>query len=53
MHIAGHPAGNDDDASSEPDYVAVLTCSGRGEPLTVADVAMIKLAGRCAAAAVY
>ncbi len=59
VHIAGHPAGNDDDddddddALTEPDYVAVLTCSGRGEPLTVADVAVIKLAGRCAAAAVH
>jgi len=54
----GHGGGNNGAAdtgaadSPELEYVAALTCSGLGTPPTTGDVALIKLAGRCAAGAV-
>ena len=54
---AGHPAGDPGEPAEsdyvESDYVAELTCSGIGEPPTPGEVALIKLAGRCAAIAVH
>lgn len=52
VHTAGHPDEDDEDAA-EPGYVAALTCRGHGEHPTAGEVALIKLAGRCAATAVH
>ena len=56
---AGQPAvsdthpGDSDDGLVGPDYIAAINCHGRGEPPTAGDVALIKMAGRCAASLVH
>lgn len=49
VYTAGYPVSSSATAlPTEPDYVAVLTCGGSGEPPTVGEVALIELAGHYA-----
>ena len=48
VFTAGHPG-----AGGDPDYVAALTCTGRADPPTPTQVAVVKLASQHATAAVH
>lgn len=53
VYTTSQAPGRDDSSSTDPDYVAALTCGGSGAPPTVGEVALIKLAGHYAGAAVH
>ena len=51
---AGRPVDDGNgNGPGEPGYVAAVTCRGHGEYPTIAEVALLKIAVRCAAAAVF